>query len=396
MGAKDCKQYFEDQQVMIQSWRRELHQIPELGYQEFKTAAFIEARLQEMDISYEAGIGKTGIIARVGPDTGRTFALRADMDGLPITEENELPHRSTHAGLMHACGHDTHVAMLLGAAGYLKSIEQQLPGRVLLVFQPAEECGDENGLSGAHFILESGYLDAVEAIFGIHIMSSLTAGKFSMRPGAVMASGDIYEATIKGVGGHDGWPHQTTDPIYITSQVLNAIYAIRGRKIDPMRSGTISVGMLTAGTAPNVIPEKVFISGGIRTFGAEEREIFVQGLQNAMKIAEALGGSAELQVLHHLPEVQNDALWSACLQDTCARLYGAESIEEVMPVMGVEDFAWYSHRFPAVFVFLGGSLPGDIRAHHSPNFDIDDSILYRGSALMVQAVLDGFAAGKVD
>lgn len=389
MTHEDTLAYFSGQAAHVQAWRRDLHCIPELGFQEIKTAAYIQARLQEMRVDYKDGIGGTGIVAWVGRERGKTIALRADMDGLPIQEENEFPHRSQHEGQMHACGHDSHVAILLGVIGYLKSIEPELPGKVLFIFQPAEERGDEDGRTGARHMLASGYLDDVDAMFGLHIMSSLEAGKFGLMAGGVMASGDLFRATIHGSGGHDAWVHETTDPIYMAAQVLNAIYALRGRRIDPMKSGTISVGTIEAGTTANVIPESVHLTGTIRTFSAEVRDIFIQGLKDALRIAEVLGGSYDLELPFHVPEVQNDPVWVEKLQRTCEELFGAEAMQAFTPLMGVEDFSWYSHQIPSVFVMLGGRLPGDLRPHHNPRFDIDDSILYRGSALLAQAARDG-------
>ncbi|MBN1267696.1 MAG: amidohydrolase [Anaerolineales bacterium] len=380
-------QWFEDHKEDIRSWRRDLHQIPELGFEEFKTSAFVEARLQEWGVSYQSGIGKTGILAQLGPDTGPTVALRADMDGLPICEETNTPYTSVHEGKMHACGHDAHMAMLLGVVQFLKSIEQDLPGKVLCIFQPAEERADENSLTGARYFLNSGLLDGLRAVLGLHVISEIPAGQFAIIPGGAMASGAMYRATIHGKGGHDAWVHQTIDPIFLASQVLPAIYAIRGRKISPTLPGTISVGTIEGGTTANVIPEELHLTGTIRTLDEKTYRIFVKELEAALKIVEVLGGSYTLEIPFHVPEVKNDPRFVGILRKTCTDLFGSDSLFEFEPMMGVEDFSWYSHAFPSVFMMLGGKLPGELRPHHNPRFDIDDSILYRGSCLMAQSAL---------
>lgn len=387
MSLKTLRTYFEAQKEQIRTWRRALHEIPELGFAEVKTAAFIETQLQAMGVSYEKEIGVTGIIAHIGQGRGKKIALRADMDGLPIQEENDFSYRSRHDGNMHACGHDTHVAMLLGVTQYLKSIENELPGQILFVFQPAEERSDGKGLTGARYILQSGLLEGVGAMLGMHIMSNAPAGRFGIVSGGAMASGDLFMASIYGKGGHDAWVHETIDPIFITNQVLNAIYAIRSRRINPLSTGTLSIGTIEGGITANVIPECVKISGTIRTFDQTVRDTFVSELENALKLSEGFGGRYELEIPFHIPVTQNDPHLASLITQVCTDLFGKDSLIEVQPVMGVEDFSWYSLEIPSLFIMLGGQLDEEIRPHHNPRFEIDDSVLYRGSALMSAAAL---------
>lgn len=391
------RSFFEARAGRISSVRRALHAIPELGFAEVETSAYVRKELESLGVVYEGGIGGTGIVARIGrggfadPSARprRRVAIRADMDGLPIQEEGDRPYVSTHVGKMHACGHDAHTAMLLGAAEFFKSMEASLDGEVLLVFQPAEERSDGAGLTGARHILRSGLLDGVAAVLGAHVTNDAPAGTFGIIPGPVTASGDMFRATIRGRGGHDAFVHRTIDPIFLATQVLNAIYAIRSRKIGPTERGTLSVGTIEAGTTANVIPDRALITGTIRTFDPGVREVFLAELKRALKIAEALGGSSELEIPVSLPATLNDAILAATARKVATELFGAESIHPMEPMMGVEDFSWYSSSFPSLFVMLGTRLGDGVdRPLHSPRFDIDDGVLYKGSALLSLAALE--------
>lgn len=388
------RDYFAGHSDRIRSLRRELHAIPELGFGEIETSAHIRRLLKSIDVPFASGIGTTGIVARIGKGSGPKVAIRADMDGLPIREENEFPYRSRHKGLMHACGHDAHVAMLISVAEYLKSIEKEIPGEVLLVFQPAEERSDGNGLTGARYMLQSGLLDGARAVLGMHVMSDGPAGAFGILQGPAMASGDMFTATIYGRGGHDALVHQTIDPIYLTVQVLGNIYAIRSRGIDPMRCGTISVGSVESGATANVIPGSARLSGTIRTFDAETRRSFAEGLEKALEVARVLGGRYELDFPVRVPATINDSALAQASRETCVDLYGADSLYACEPSMAVEDFSWYSEAFPSLFILLGAGIgDGVMRPHHNPMFDIEDGILYRGSAVLALTALRVLGAG---
>jgi amidohydrolase len=383
----------------IQGHRRRLHEIPELGFEEWHTSAYIKEQLDSLGIGYRDGIGGTGIVAYLGAGRGveggagaaaadGAVAIRADIDGLPIQEEGDAAYRSAHQGKMHACGHDAHTAMLLGAAQYLKSVENSLPGEIRLVFQPSEERSDGKGRSGARHILDSGLLEGTKAILGAHMASGEPAGKFGIVDGAATASGDMFKVRIQGKGGHDAFVHQTIDPIFLAVQSLNSVYAIRSRNIDPVRGGTLSIGTISAGTTANVIPEALEMTGTIRTFDPETRKAFVQGLERAFSVADALGGSHVLEIPFSIPETRNDPRLAELARQSCAELFGSDSMYDAAPMMGVEDFSWYSRAMPALFIFIGASLgDGQVRPFHNPKFDIDDSILHRGSALLVSTAL---------
>lgn len=390
----------------IRDHRRALHAIPELGFAETETSAYVSSVLDGLGVAYTPGIGGTGIVARIGSGGGAgapggssaprplKVAIRADMDGLPLQEAGDKPYRSRHEGRMHACGHDGHTAMLLGIAEYFTSIESSLNGEILLIFQPAEERSDGKGLTGARHIINSGLLEGVSAVLGAHVTTDAPAGKFGIISGPVTASGDMFRATIRGKGGHDAFVHQTIDPIFLATQALNAIYAIRSRKIDPTAAGTLSVGTIEAGTTANVIPERALITGTIRTFDPKVREIFVAELERALKITEVLGGSFELEIPIHVPETRNDGRLAAMGRAAAEDLFGADCLFDLKPFMGVEDFSWYSSLYPSLFVMLGARLEdGVARPAHNPSFDIDDGILYRGSALLALTALKVLSEG---
>jgi amidohydrolase len=392
MNAEAIRRFFEERAGRISSHRRALHAIPELGFAELETSAYVRKELDALGVAYEAGIGGTGIVAKIGCAVGRPrrkIAMRADMDGLPIQEEGEKPYTSRHVGKMHACGHDAHTAMLLGAVEFFKSAEASLDGEVIFVFQPAEERSDGAGLTGARHVVQSGLLAGVSAVLGAHVSNDAPAGTFGIISGPVTASGDMFRATIHGRGGHDAFVHRTIDPIFLATQVLNAVYAIRSRKIGPTESGTLSVGTIEAGTTANVIPDSALLTGTIRTFDPKVREVFVAELERALKVAETLGGRYELDIPVSVPATMNDAALAATARKAAVELFGEESLHPMEPMMGVEDFSWYSSLYPSLFVMLG-TMPGDgvERPLHSPRFDIDDSVLYRGSALLSLAALE--------
>jgi amidohydrolase len=385
---------FEALEGDIRAHRRALHRIPELGFAETKTAGYVRGVLDGLGIRYVSGIGGTGIVATLGSGMPRV-ALRADMDALPITETDGRDYASIHEGVMHACGHDAHTAMLLGAAQYLKSVEAELVGEILLVFQPAEERSDGHGKSGARYIIDSGRLERVSAMFGLHVNPDAPAGRFGIISGPITASGDMFKATIRGKGGHDALVHRSVDPIYLATQVLNAIYAIRSRKIDPMAAGTLSVGTIEAGTTANVIPESASITGTVRTFDSGIRDIFVAELERALKVAEALGGSYELEIPIHVPETRNDPELAERAACACHELFGPEGAYDQKPFMGVEDFSWYSSVHPSMFIMMGARIEDGVsRPLHNSLFDIDDGVLYRGSALMAMLALRTLTGGE--
>lgn len=366
--------------------RRDLHQHPELAFQEVRTAQRVAEMLHELGIGYEAGIAKTGIVAHLGAGEPR-FALRADMDALPILEANDVEYKSQNAGVMHACGHDAHTACLLGAAMILNEDFKQgkLRGWVKLLFQPAEENCDAEGKSGGRRMVEEGALNDVEAVVGLHVISTLPSNEVYVRTGSFMASADAFEADVIGRGGHGAYQHETLDPIWLAMQVINAIYGIVSRRMDPTKQGVISVCTIHAGTAANVIPESVHLTGTIRSFEPKVREQLHADLEKAFAVARAFGGDYRLKILHGYPPTANDPRMAEFVRGMASDLIGAARVKEADLQMGAEDFSYMAQAKPGAFIYLGAKKDDVHRPHHNPAFDIDEVVLPTGAALLAEA-----------
>ena len=366
--------------------RRDLHRHPELGFQEFRTAQKIVAELHQLGIECETGIAKTGVVAYLGEGKPR-FALRADMDALPIQEANEVEYKSQHPGVMHACGHDAHVACLLGAAMLLNEDFKagKLKGSVKLLFQPNEENSGTAGPSGGQLMVEAGVLNDVDAVVGLHVISSAPSGEVYVRPGAFMAAVDTFEGQVIGIGGHGAYPHEALDPVWLAAQVINAIHGIVSRRINPTKQGVISVTVIHAGTASNIIPESVHLVGTIRSFEAEVRDQLHADLENAFAIARALGGDYKLSILRGYPTTVNDPKMAEFVRVMASDLMGAEHVHAADMHMGAEDFSFMARAKPGVFFNVGAKKDAVHRPHHNPNFDIDESAIPTGAALLAEA-----------
>ncbi|MEM9778213.1 MAG: amidohydrolase, partial [Chloroflexota bacterium] len=274
-------------------WRRTIHKHPELSFTEVKTARLVHSVLQDLGIEAETGVAKTGVVGRVeGHSNGPTVGLRADMDALPIQEQNGTEFDSERPGLMHACGHDAHTAILMGAATVLKSFadEGRLPGSVKLLFQPSEENRDDENLSGGERMVKEGVMNDIDAIFGLHVAPPIPAGVVATMAGGMMASGDKVEVVIHGTGGHAARPHMANDPLVLASHFILAVQNIVSRRLDPLESGVVTLATIQAGTAMNVIPESVEITGTMRSFNRETRKLLQEEMKRASKVVEALGG----------------------------------------------------------------------------------------------------------
>lgn len=368
----------------IIGWRRAIHRQPELGFEEFHTARLIAETLESHNIQTRRGIGGTGVAASIG--SGRpAIGLRADMDALPIQEENPLDYASTVPGVMHACGHDAHVAMALGAAILLLQ-NPPLPGtgEVRLLFQPSEERAGKDGKGGAASLIEAGALDGLDAVIALHVNSTLPTGQVSAIPGYAMASGNYFTAVITGKGGHDAMVHQAVDPIFIAAQVINAVYGIRARRLDPRALGTITIGAIQGGASGNIIPGEVHLSGTLRFFEDEQRQRALDELEKAFSIARALGGDYRLDIKVSVPSVYNDPQITQFFKDCAVDLLGRPALStNEQPVFGVDDFALLSRKVPAAYMMLGAAPEGEERPqHHNPKFDIDESVLAAGAALL--------------
>lgn len=369
-------------QEQLRNWRRHFHRHPELSFQEDETAGYVAAALRDLGYRVREGVGRTGVVGELGQDEP-VVALRADMDALPIEEENDVVYASTVPGVMHACGHDAHVAMLLGTATLLA--EQPPPrGRVRLLFQPSEEHVDEEGKSGAMRMVEDGAMAGVEAVFGLHVDARLPVGQLRTRAGPFMAATHPFFSILKGVSAHGAYPHQGVDPIAIAAQVLNALYAIPSRRIAPTESCVVSVGLVRGGTATNIIPDKVQIDGTIRSFSPEASQRLRQEVERAFALAETLGGQYELDIKEGYPILENDPAMVALLREVAGPILGAEKIVEADLETGSEDFAVLisAARRGGVFAWLGAEIEADPRAHHHPRFDVDERCLPLGTAIL--------------
>jgi amidohydrolase len=366
--------------------RRDLHQHPELGFEERRTSALVAERLGRLGYTVRSGVGKTGVVAvrDGGPAGGRCVLIRADMDALPVDEANDVPYRSQHAGRMHACGHDGHVAVGLEVARRLHAA--YLPGTVKLAFQPAEEISN-----GAEAMIQDGVLDApkVDAAFGIHLWNDLPVGTVALMAGPIMASVDEFEIAVVGKGGHAAAPHQAIDPVLVAAHVVTALQSLVSRRRDPFEEGVVSVTQLNAGHAFNVIPARAELRGTVRTFGGTFYDTAPQLVeQTAHGIAAAFGAEAEVRYRRLLKALVNDDRMTTMMNQVAEEIVGREHLVDGVRTMGGEDMSLFLARVPGAFAFVG-SAPPDRRGspHHSPTFDIDEESLVIGSELLSRTVV---------
>jgi amidohydrolase len=374
-------------QEQLVGWRRHFHQYPELGFEEHQTAAFIQDRLTEWGITHEVGIAQTGIVATIqGQQPGKVLGIRADMDGLPVEELNELPYRSQIPGRMHACGHDGHLAVALGTAKYL-SENPDFPGTVKLIFQPAEE-----GPGGAQPMIEAGVLDnpTVDAMIGLHLWNNLPLGTVGVRSGPLMAAVELFDITLHGRGGHGAMPHQTVDAIVVGAQVVNALQTIVARNVDPIQSAVVTVGKFQGGQKHNIIADQVQLQGTVRYFHPQYAGFFAKRIEEVIAgICQAHGASYHLTYKSLYPPVINDDRMAGLIRSV------AESVLEtplgIVPdcqTMGGEDMSFFLQKVPGCYFFLGTANLnlGLSHPHHHPRFDFDETALCWGVELFVRCV----------
>jgi amidohydrolase len=364
----------------LTEFRRELHTHPEIGYEEFRTAKQVADRLAKIPgLEIRTGVAKTGIVAILGSGkSGPCVALRADMDALPITEQTGKPYASRTPGTMHACGHDGHTAALVGAAMVLSEISDELKGPVKFLFQPAEEGG-----AGARAMIEAGVLESppVAAIFGLHGIPdrSMKLGQIACCCGPAWAGAMSFAIEVRGVGGHAAWPHRTVDPIYIGAQIVTALQSVVAREVDPLDSGVVTVGKFHAGTAGNVIPDVAHLRGTVRALSPERLNAITERVGAiARSIAAAHRAEAVFTAYDGYPPVINHALAEAVVAAAAERAVEAGSFlgREMRPLMGSEDFAFFTERIPGAYWFLGLRPEGeDYPPLHSPYFDFNDAAL---------------------
>jgi IAA-amino acid hydrolase len=362
--------------------RQQLHRFPELMYEEVRTSQLVRDTLDELSIPYQSGIAETGVLATIGAGDGPCVALRADMDALPIHEETDVPFRSEVDGKMHACGHDCHTAMLLGAARVLKAREASLKGTIKLVFQPAEEGG-----AGGKRMREAGILDnpSVQRIFGLHVWPQLSTGSIGSREGTFLAAAGEVDITVRGKGGHAAMPHLCIDPVVTAAKIITELQTIVSRELDPLNSGVISITTIHGGEAYNVIPETVQLRGTIRALDLETFDWLQNRVADIAKNV-AAANACEAEVGFHgnpyPPTVNDGALWKN-VQEFGGELLGPENVHEIPAVMGGEDFAFYTERVPGCFVGLGirNEELGTTFSVHHPKFKVDETALPIGTAL---------------
>ncbi len=377
--------------------RRDIHQHPELSFQEFRTAKLVADTLQELGIDPQIEVGRTGVVAQIGTGDGPTIAIRADMDALPITQKNDVPYKSQNAGVMHACGHDAHTAILLGVAHLLKQslAEGGWHGNVRLLFQPSEEAADADGISGAPAMISDGALDGVDAVIALHVWSDEPSGVFMFQDEYSMAAVDMFEARILGDGGHGAYPHAGSDPLFMLGPILNALYAIQSRRIDPLRPSVISLGQVCGGNIHNVIPNEVTLLGTIRSFQDEVRQQLWAEIETALKISEVLGGGYELNIMKGYPALYNAPVVNGWMRDVARELVGETAVSDIEFGMGAEDFAYMAQKAKGAMLMLGASMPdGIVRNHHTDTFDIDESVIPLGTAVLAETARR-FVTGQV-
>lgn len=395
----------------VVAWRRDFHQNPELGNREFQTAAKVAAHLKALGMEVQTGVAKTGVVGILrGGKPGPVVALRADMDGLPVSERVDLPFKSQvqteyngqRTGVMHACGHDTHVAMLMGAAEALASVKSELRGTVKFIFQPAEEGAPEGEEGGAKLMVKEGVLEnpKVDAIFGLHINSMTEVGTVKYRPGATMAAVDQYAIKIKGKQTHGANPWAGVDPIVTASQVVMGLQTIVSRNLSITDNpAVVTVGAIHGGIRQNIIPEEVNMIGTIRSFSPEHQATIHRRINEiATNIAESAGAKAEVKVDIMYPVTYNDPKLTDQMIPTLEALMGKDNVQITPAQTGAEDFSFFQQKVPGFFYFLGGMAKGkkitEVAPHHTPDFFIDESGFVLGMKTLCHLTVDYLEKGK--
>jgi amidohydrolase len=393
-------------------WRRDFHQNPELGNREFKTSEKVANHLKQLGIEVTTGIAHTGVVGILkGGKPGPVVALRADMDGLPVTERVELPFKSAvvtdyngqKTGVMHACGHDTHIAILMGVAEVLASMKSELPGTIKFIFQPAEEGAPVGEEGGAELMVKEGVLDnpKVEAIFGLHIDSQLEVGSISYRPGATMAAVDFFSIDVKGKQTHGAYPWSGVDPIVTSSQIVTALQTIVSRNLNITQApAVVTIGAINGGIRQNIIPESVKMIGTIRTFDEGMHTYVHKRLTDiSTLIAESAGATAKVEIDVMYPVTFNDVPLTEKMIGTLQNVAGKDNVKLIPAKTGAEDFSYFQQKVPGFFFFLGGMPKGknvaDAAPHHTPDFYVDEGSLVLGVRSLSRLATDYLEKAKV-
>jgi len=384
-------------------WRRDFHQYPELSNREVETAKKIAAHLETLGMEVQTGIAKTGVVGILkGDNPGKVVALRADIDALPVTERNDLPFKSivttefmgTETGVMHACGHDTHIAILMGVAEILSQNKDQIHGTIKFIFQPAEEGPPPGEEGGASVMIKEGVLKNpdVEAIFGLHISSNTPVGTIEYKPEGIMAAVEEFVINVQGKGSHGSAPWSGVDPILISAKIIDGLQTIISREAKLVEApAVITVGKITSGTRFNIIPETAEMAGTVRTLEADMKEMILRRMGEMVPaIAAAYGGSATLEVRNNTSITYNDIELTSMMLPTLEEIAGKENVQLMKPTTLGEDFSFFQEEIPGLYFFLGGQ-PADASEaapHHTPDFFIDESGMLLGVKVMSQLALD--------
>ncbi|HLH71580.1 MAG TPA: M20 family metallopeptidase [Candidatus Dormibacteraeota bacterium] len=375
--------------------RRAIHRRPELAYHERETAALVASRLEQLGIPARTGIAGTGVIGLIeGGRPGRTVLLRADMDALPIQEGSDREYASQTPGVMHACGHDAHTAILLGVSRLLVERRGEIAGNVKLMFQPAEEGG-----AGALRMIEEGVLDAppVDAAFMLHVSHQHPVGTVATAPGPVLAGANAFTVTIDGRGGHASRPHQAVDPVVVAAQVVCALQTLVGREVPPTEAAVLTLGRISAGTAPNVIPDRAELQGTIRAYRDDLMQEMERRLEEvASGVAEALRASARVDIHMRYPPTVNDPAMAELLAGAACAVLGPEAVLEAEPEMAAEDFSFVLQRVPGAMLRLGVRSPEwpEPRPVHTARFELDESALPIGVAVLAEVALEFLSGAR--
>lgn len=380
-------QFFKEDIEAAINFRRQLHQFPELSGQEYETTSRIKEELETENIPYETVL-ETGVTAIIeGGLPGATIALRADIDALPIVENNNITYQSTHKGVMHACGHDAHTAMMLTVCKVLHRNRQLLSGRVIIVFQPSEE---DAPIGGAGPLLEAGVFNTYqpEAIFAQHVWPGLELGKFGVMAGPIMGNSDRFKITVKGKGGHAAQPHTAIDPVIIANQIITSIQTIVSRSIDPFDPVVITIGEINGGVAPNIIPNTVEMKGSMRSLTNESRMRMKSQLKRVSEqAAEAYGGQVDVEILEGYPATVNDANWASILRDIVIDEYGIEAAPTLKPSLAGEDFSRFLLEIPGIYYWLGMDEVVEVYPLHHPKFNANENSFEYGINILLKLTL---------
>jgi amidohydrolase len=369
----------------IIEWRRDFHMHPELGFDVQRTAGIVAAELEKMGYRVKRGVGKTGVVADIG-EGGKLVAIRADMDALPLQELNDTEYASKTDGKMHACGHDSHTAMALGAAQLLA--KEKLNGRIRFLFQPSEETADEEGLSGAQRMEREGAVQGVDYVIAQHVDPTSPVGTIAINEGPSGGGVDTFSATIIGKGGHGAYPHTTVDPFSLLAHVIMALNGIVSRKLNPFDPAAVSIGLINGGFTENVIPEKVTMKGTIRFTSLEVQKQIREEVKRAFEVTKALGGNYELKFEFGGLPLINDKFVSKIIEQVGKDLLGNDNVHEMHKSLGAEDFPEFLKNAPGAMYTLGTMIVGrEVYELHHPKFDLDERALPIGTAVLVESAL---------